>query len=472
MDRSLVAVLSGTFLLRFSTGLTGTMLVYFVADLPGHGGPEVSAIVVGIFAALFYMAELVLSPWFGLLSDRQGFHRVMQYGPLFGAVAVIITGLVPPIFRAGEDVDLIFMTVSLASIGLVVIAFTRWLEGASTAASVPSILGFIAHATADDEGLRGRVAARFELATIIGIGAGIVVAGPMWQSVPWRSFGFEPAAAFFVNGAFYFVSLGIFRWGVAAPERPAGPHHHPMYGVGRYWKLITSSHVWLLAPTWIAVNAALGLYATQSLFALVRTPDPRFGDQLLAGGIDPLQITAGLVAAGVVFVAGIVYWGNRFKDMRRTTIIFYGIVGGVVLVAAALALNYSAGWPFMVQLGLLVPLAVGLFVLAGATPAALGLLADISESYPDDRGAIMGLYSVFLAVGQIIGALLGGVVSEIAAITGILLATIALLGVALVPLSQLRAYEHRFVPGPGGPQPPIPDDYPDHTHDDEPVKPR
>ncbi|HWH23320.1 MAG TPA: hypothetical protein VNW68_00335 [Candidatus Limnocylindria bacterium] len=455
MSSSLLAVLTGTFMLRFSTGLTGTMLVYFVADLPGHGGPEVSALVVGVFAALFYLAELTLSPFFGLLSDRQGFHRVMQYGPLFGAVAVIITGLVPPIFRAGEEVDLVFMTVTLATIGLIVIAFTRWLEGASTAASMPSILGYIAFATSDDEALRGRIAARFELATIIGIGAGIVVAGPIWQAIPWRDIGLEPAAGFFLNGAFYFVSLAIFRWGVAAPERPAGPHHHPMYGVQRYWRLITTSHVWLLAPTWIAINAALGLYATQSLFALVRTPDPRFADQLLAGGIDPLQVTAGLVAAGVVFVAGLLYWGDRFKKYRRTTIIFYGILGGGVMVAAGIALNYSAGWGLPVQLALLAPLAGGLFVLAGATPAALGLLADISEAFPDDRGAIMGLYSVFLAVGQIIGAMLGGFASEWASITGILVATIVLLVIALLPLSHLRAYEHHFVAGPGGPQPPI-----------------
>ncbi|CAN5717259.1 hypothetical protein BH23CHL7_BH23CHL7_21400 [soil metagenome] len=457
MDRSLSAVLVGTFLLRFSTGLTGTMLVYFVADLPGHGGPEVSALVVGVFAALFYLAELTLSPFFGLLSDRQSFHRVMQYGPLFGAVAVIITGLVPPIFRAGETFDMLFMTVSLSTIGLVVIGFTRWLEGASTAASVPSVLGYIALATSDDESLRGRIAARFELVTIVGIGAGIVVAGPLWQGVPWRQLGLEPAAAFFLNGGFYLVSLAIYRWGVAAPERPAGPHSHPMYGVERYWKLIRTSHVWLLAPTWIAINAALGLYATQSLFALVRTPDPRFADQLLAGGIDPLQVTAGLLAAGVVFVVGLIYWGNRFKSYRRTTIIFYGIVGGAVLVAAAIALNYSQGWPVFVQLALLAPVIGGLFVLAGATPAALGLLADISETYPDDRGAIMGLYSVFLAIGQIIGAMLGGVASEVASITGILIATVALLGVALLPLARLRAYEHHFVAGPGGPQPPVPE---------------
>ena len=472
MDRSLSAVLVATFLLRFSTGLTGTMLVYFVADLPGHGGPEVTAFVVGIFAALFYLAELTLSPLFGLLSDRQSFHRVMQYGPLFGAVAVIITGLVPPIFRAGETIDLVFLTVSMATVGLVVIAFTRWLEGASTAASVPSVLGYIAFATSDDESLRGRIAARFELVTIIGIGAGIVVAGPLWQAIPWRQLGLEPASAFFLNGAFYMVSLAIYRWGVAAPERPSGPHHHPMYGIGRYWKLITTSHVWLLAPTWIAINAALGLYATQTLFALVRTPDPRFADQLLAGGIEPLQVTAGLIAAGVVFVAGLIWWGDRFGQFRRTTIIFYGIVGGAVMVVAAILLNYSAGVALPIQLLLLAPLTAGLFVLAGATPAALGLLADISETYPDDRGAIMGLYSVFLAIGQIIGALLGGLVSEVAAITGILIATIVLLGVALVPLARLRRFEHQFVPGPGGPQPPAPanagpghEALPTHEHD-------
>ena len=42
MDRSLWAVLGGTFTLRFSTGLTGAMLAFYLADLPQHGGPEVS----------------------------------------------------------------------------------------------------------------------------------------------------------------------------------------------------------------------------------------------------------------------------------------------------------------------------------------------------------------------------------------------------------------------------------------------
>ena len=50
----------------------------------------------------------------------------------------------------------------------------------------------------------------------------------------------------------------------------------------------------------------------------------------------------------------------------------------------------------------------------------------------------MGLYSVFLAVGQIIGALIGGFAAEAAGIDGMLVATGVLLVVALLPLARLR----------------------------------
>lgn len=61
-------------------------------------------------------------------------------------------------------------------------------------------------------------------------------------------------------------------------------------------------------------------------------------------------------------------------------------------------------------------LGVGLFALAAATPAALGLLADLSESFTAERGAVMGLYSVFLAVGQISGSLVGGIAAQLGGI--------------------------------------------------------
>ncbi len=414
MDRSLRAVLLGTFTLRFSTGLTGSMLAFYLAHLQDHGGPAVDGTIVGLYAALFYLTELVLSPLFGILSDRFGHHRVMTFGPVFGGVAVVLTGLTTNLFLLGG---------------------TRILEGASSAASVPSILGFIALATAGNEVMRGKMAARFEAATLAGLGAGAIVGVKLFEIVG--------PVAFFLNAALYGVSWAIYRFGVKDPagetESMAGEHVH----VGRYLELIRTSHVWLLAPTWIAVNAAIGVWLSQSVFQLAKG-DPRFPDQALMVGFTANQITIGAIVIAGVFGAGLIYWGNRFKSLRRTTIIGYGVAGGVALVVAGLVVNHVATVAPLIAVVAAVVAAIGLFVLAGATPAALGLLADMSERFPSDRGAIMGLYSVFLALGQITGSLIGGVAADWRGIDGMFIATLILLGIAVVPLAQLRTQEHQL----------------------------
>jgi MFS family permease len=425
IPRPLFAVLVGTFTLRFSTGLTGTLLVYYLANLQDQGGQVVDARALGVLAAAFYASELLLAPPFGLLSDRWGHHRVMQFGPLFGLVAVILT----------------FLTTNLVLLG-----GTRILEGASTAASVPSILGFIAVVSAGDELLRGRAAARFEGATLAGLGAGLVAAGPVWELIhQW---------GFLLNAGIYGVSFLIYRFGVPETPGDATSTRASHTGLRRYLVILRSSHVWLLAPTWIAVNAALGLWTTQSLFQLVKDPRPEFADQYLMGRADPLSISLGLAAGLIVFFLGLAFWGERFKRMRRTTILFYGVLGGAAVVAAVTLINHSEGIPAVLRLGPAVVVVGGLFVLAGATPAALGMLADISEAFPSDRGAIMGLYSVFLALGQILGSLAGGVAAEWRGIDGILVATALALVIALVPLGRLRTVEH-LVGGPieSGPAP-------------------
>jgi MFS family permease len=422
MNRSIVAVLVGTFTLRFSTGLTGLLLTYYLSQLPEHGGPEVGPATFGVIAATFYASELVFSPFLGVLSDRYGHHRMMQVGPLFGILAVVIT----------------FLTTNLLVIG-----GTRILEGGATAASVPSILGFIAAATAADELLRGRAVARFEAATLAGLLAGFIVAGGLWQLLG--------PIAFLVNACIYGVSLLIYRFGVD-PKLDSSRATNRQMALSRYLDILKGSHVWLLAPTWIAINAVLGLYTTQTIFQLVKEPTPKFADQVLMGGFEPTQVSLGLAIGGVLFFAGLLYWGGKFKNMRRTTIILYGVTGGAALIVAGLGINHSRDLPVFVLLAFGALGAVGLFVLAGATPAAIGLLADMTEAYPDDRGAIMGLYSVFLGIGQIVGNLIGGVAGDVRGLDGIFAASFVLLTIALVPLARLRRYEH-FVAG--SPQPAV-----------------
>src|SRR5215203_2331220 len=211
MARPILAVILGTFTLRLATGITGSMLVYYYAVFPQYGGQVVTAVQVGVLGALFYASELIGSPLFGVLSDRIGHRRVMLIGPAFGGIAVIITAL----------------TVSLPVIG-----FTRLLEGASTAASVPSILGFIAFATAADELLRGRAVARFEAATLSGLLFGFVIGGVLFSA-------FGPVA-FILNALVYLVSFLIYRYGApphAEPE-PAARSHDAGEGMRRYARIL------------------------------------------------------------------------------------------------------------------------------------------------------------------------------------------------------------------------------------------
>lgn len=429
MSRSLVSVIAGTFTLRFSTGLTGFLLVNYLADLPEHGGREVGPLEVALIAVTFYLTELGLSPLFGVLCDRIGIRPIMLLGPAFGAAAAVITGL----------------TTSIP-----ILLGTRLLEGASTAASVPAILGFLAIATSVDEGLRGKTMARFELATLGGLAAGSVAAGFLWEAMG--------PLAFFLNAVFYGVSWLIYRYLVdyhdpVHPDDAHGPttlRERAGAAARRYGRLLSSSHVLLLAPTWIALNAAISTIASfQIVFQLRDSNTPFADEQLLMRGFSASEISAGLAVGMIIFVAGVLFWGNQFKRYRRTTIIAFGVLAALVGIVALFLVNHAFGVPPVVLGGLVLVGLGAVFVLAGATPAALGLLADISEGYRHDRGAIMGLYSVFLGIGQIVGQTLAGFAAEFRGIDGLLGLTFALILVALVPLYSLRLYEHQV----GGPSP-------------------
>jgi MFS family permease len=418
---SIAAVLLGNFTLRFSTGLTGALLLYYLAELPKFGGVEVSAVTAGVMGALYFAAELILSPFFGMLADRFGTHRLMQPGPIMGAIAVVATAL----------------TTSVP-----LLAGTRFLEGAAAAASVPAALGYIAIVTSRNQALRGRVVARFEVATLGGVGIGTVVAGLLYSALG--------PTAFYVNAVVYGVTFLILRYGVEdVPEHiPSAPGEESvpasLFHLGRYREMLRARSVWLLAPTWIALNALLGSWGTQAVFQLVQDPSPEFADQVLMQGLEPWQASVLFGVGLLVLFSGLLYWGNRFTRLRRTTIIGLGLAGGGVFVAALLGFNHSAGLPVWFVGITLAAAAIGLFVLAGATPAAVGLLSDVSEEYPGRRGVIMGLYSVFLALGQIIGAVVAGVAAEWRGIDGLLIASAGLLVVAIIPLGQLRASEHEM----------------------------
>ena len=148
-------------------------------------------------------------------------------------------------------------------------------------------------------------------------------------------------------------------------------------------------------------------------------------------------------SVGIIFGAGLLYWGNRFKSFRRTTIILYGILGGAVLVGAGLVINHSAGLaPVARPVGRRSSPPFGLFVLAGATPAALGLLADISERFPPTAARSWASTRSSSRSARSSARSSAASAADSAASTAMLVATFGLLLVALIPLAQLRRDEH------------------------------
>jgi MFS family permease len=412
MNRSIGSMLLATFVLRVSTSVTGGMLVYLVDNMTRHQGSGPGAL--SLLTGGFYATELTGAIAFGILADRYGRKVIMLLGPLFGSIAVFMTGL---------------------TTHLPVLFVTRLLEGSSTAASIPSTLGFIAAETSHDEKLRGRVVSLFELVSL----GGMLAVGPALAGRLWDAFG---RPAFFLNCLLYLVALGLYAYGVSEVKgartadlagRPDGGS--PM-GFSRYWRLATSRSVLLFAPTWLSINAILGLWALQAPLLLKgNIYDP---SQFLMKGISATSIGDGEAALAVVFGLGLLFWGMVYARFRRTTMLLVGVGAFVVMAIDVLAINHLGGVSQALLIGLVGVAVVALFVMSGATPAALGLLADVSEGFEEDRSAIMGLYSVFLGLGQVLGAVLGGLFASWRGIDGLVVATAILLAIGLVALANLR----------------------------------
>jgi MFS family permease len=117
-------------------------------------------------------------------------------------------------------------------------------------------------------------------------------------------------------------------------------------------------------------------------------------------------------------------------------------MGGLfVTLMSAYGLNHLESFSSPFYYLLLISLVLAVLVLSGFTPAALTYLADVTESHSEDRGSIMGLYSVFLGVGQLIGTTSGGYFADWAGIDGLLLLSAIFGLMTCFILVALRAQE-------------------------------
>lgn len=385
---ALTLCLLGNFLLRAAAAAAGTLISLHLASLQKAGVP-INAQVVGLAAMLFYGTELLGSLGFGLASDLKGRKPFMVLGPALGAVAVQLIIIAP-------------------TIPLVLLA--RAFQGLSTASSVPSTLSYLSAETGYSQRLQGRVMSLFEVASIVGIAGGFAAGGVLWDRLGHSAF-------VAVLGAYLasVVFLLLVRERRRLQPRPRN--------LSAYLQHLRSASAMRLIPAWVAVNAIVGLWFSHLDFQMGKRDDTT---QLLVGGYSGTQIGLYTGAAAVLFVVGIAAWSLAFGRLRPTRIMGIALGGLFGLVAAVLALNHSLSSDTLRIALSIVAAAACLLVMSGFTPAALVYLAGLAEATPDTRGSVMGLYSVFLGLGQLHGSGLGGAFAAWRGVDGMIVLTFLL----------------------------------------------
>lgn len=427
--RSLMAVLVGSLVLRLAAQMMTQMIQFYLEAINDRYYP-ISYTTRGYVLASFFVTELVGALVMGAMSDRYGRKIFVVLGPLLGAIAVQITAMTMVIW---------------------LLVFTRMLAGLSTGSSIPATLGYISEATVGRPSLRARIIGLFDLTLVVGIAAGAVAGGYLWKyfGEPGTVAGLRLLSpAFSINALIYLASLAIFVWGLKDVRRPARDVEalrvvsHTAAArkkLSHYREIVKSPAVWMFIPAWLSVFALIGLWTNNSVGLL--TGNQHFDGQLLTGAIEPERYGIGFAILAFFFAVGLLVWSFVLARYRKTSVMLISTVALFALLLTVYAFNHLGSFSSAFYYPLLGALLIEVLILSGFTPAALTYLADATEDYAEDRGSIMGLYSVFLGIGQLAGTAIGGRFAQWDGIDGVLLMSAVLSAITLVSLIALRRVE-------------------------------
>lgn len=410
--RSVTPLLIGTLLLRTSGGAATVVMGLFLARLAHVSGSVITSLQVGLLSVAFFATELSLAPFMGALGDRWGRRPFLIIAPFLGLIQV---GLIPFTPTAHP---------------LLYLSSLQVLAGVSSAMMTPATLGYLADYTAHNSDLRMRIMSFFELVTSGGIALGVVVGGFAWERFGRAAFGLL---------AFLYL-LVIVCMLVAPKARQVIERANVRVMARRYWRMLRTPRLFLFIPAWISLCALVGIWFSSQLPFILSNPVKSYRHQALMGsmsgpgGAHNLSLVLG--AYVLFFGLCLVFWAFFMGRVPRLVLMLTSILGIYLCCVALFGLNHRTGnnaWLFV-----WIPLLVaGIFAESSFAPAALAYLADISEDAAKDRGLLMGLYSIFLGLGQLIGNGLGGVFARSWGFDGLIYLTAILGIVALVALLVL-----------------------------------
>jgi MFS family permease len=336
------------FLMRLSFGLVlFTLPIY----LPRQ---EFSNLTVGMIAAAYPIAETVFGPLVGILADRFGRRRWVYTGLSVSAVVL-------------------FAFTLRTEVGYLIII--HGIEGIAAAMIVVSSLTMVTDVSTVST--RGREMGFYDFANLGGYVVGISMAGVLvraWSLLAPFYFGSALAAA---GAAFAYLKV---------KEQETYLRRSALSPVETIRFLLRDRRAAGMFPIWLSVMIFIGMALTFG---------PRLG---------PSPLVTSLLLAGVVLVLALTqpFFGYLSDKYGRGRLMMIGILSLIGLFFTLIAmfrlrLELLSVAPFLAIFGL------GSFAFA---PAALASLGDFAPER--GRGTSMGMYSVVMGLGTIIGPLLGG----------------------------------------------------------------
>jgi MFS family permease len=336
------------FLMRFSFGLVlFTLPIY----LPRR---TFSNFIVGVISAAYPVTETICGPAVGVLVDRFGRRRWMYIGLAISTIAL-------------------FAFTLSTNIGFLIVVHA--MQGVAAAMIIVSALTMVTDLSATTN--LGRKMGIYDFANLGGYMVGILTAGVLTRTSSKLTPFYFAATLAGIGAVFTYLKVKDVR--VGRKQSPASPLETLM-------SLLTQRRSAAMFPIWLAVTTFLGMALTFG---------PRFG---------PSPLATSFLFAGAVLVLAVTqpFFGYLSDKYGRDKLMMVGMVSILGLFFTIInvlrgRLLFSSVLPFLVVFG------VGSFAFA---PAALASLGDVAPER--GRGTTMGVYSVVISLGTIIGPVLGG----------------------------------------------------------------
>lgn len=336
------------FLMRFSFGLVlFTLPIY----LPKQ---EFSNVVVGMIAAAYPVTETIFGPVIGILADRFGRRRWIYVGLTISTVVLFAFSM-------------------STNVGYLIIIHA--VQGVAAAMIIVSTLAMVTDISTLSN--RGREMGIYDFANLGGYVIGIFVAVILART-------HSLVAPFYFGSAL--AAIGAVFAYFKVKDQETQSRHSALSPLQTLRLLLSNRRAAAMFPIWLSVTTFIGMALT---FGPRQSSSPLLAGSLLAGLVLVLALTQP-------------FFGHLSDTYGRDRLMMLGmlsLIGLFVTVIAMLRGNLKLMFvaPFLAIFG------VGSFAFA---PAALASLGDLAPE--KGRGTTMGVYSVVISLGTIIGPLLGG----------------------------------------------------------------